>query len=1686
MTLSKIINKTFKTLAWITSSFLFLLVLLFILIQIPSVQNYARKKVVSFLESKIHTKVLISKLSLDFPKRIVLEGVYIEDQKKDTLLYGGNIQVDIALLKLIKSKVEINYIDLKDINAKIYRTGKDTVFNYQYIIDAFVTKDSIVKDTSGGMKISVDKINLQNISASFKDDVTAMDFYGKLGKFQTAFKKFDLDKMIFSLSDIILENVSGHFYQNKPLLKQQSTAVVEAKSNEPFKLQLGLNNINIKNIVFDYKNDVSVMSAGLNLGELSGKVKSIDLAKLDVQLEKVKLHNTTVGIILGNSKQTKIVKEEINKQVAAQANNPWQVRIAKIDFENNNLVFKDENKPAAKGMDFANLKIDRFKLKGSNFIITPNSYAGNIAEAAFAEQSGFHLVQLKTNFTYSDSSASLTKLFVQTDKTLIRDNIKVSYPSLDAVVKDVGKLYVDANFVKSSLAAKDILIFAPQLQTNFKGNENVVAHLSARVKGFVNNLTIPGFEVSGIGNTMVSMSGTIKGLPNANKAVYDFSIASFQTTKADLDKFLPPGTIPSTIRIPETMKASGRFKGTAKNFITNLLLQTNKGNVTLAGFLNNNNKTYDLKGTLDNVELGYLLKQDTLLGKTTMSFAVKGSGFSQATMITNINAKVQSAFLKGYNYQNLNVVASLQKGLANIDAGIGDKSIAFKLRGTALIDDKFATNIKMSLLLDSILLKPLGFASTNLKVHGNIIADIPTADLNAPQGNIQIADLVVANDGKRYQAKDTIAIIAAVTDTGKIITLSSEIVNATLQGNYNLTTLGNGVMQVINKYYNLKVKDTIIANDKWVLSASVIPDSLLFAFVPAMQGSDTIRIKAGFDGSTEKLNLLVTAPKIKINEQLLDSLTITSGNEGNKLAYSATLNSVGSKTFHLQKTSVIGYVANNELYSNLSIKDIDGKDKYLLGAKVLPESNGTLRLSLTDSLLLDYEKWNVSGENYISYDKSGVIIHNFNIANSGQLLSINSKTENPSAPIDVVLKDFHIKTLTNIAEQETLLIDGVLNGNASVKNIMTSPVFVANMHLDSLTYNADTVGNLVVKIDNETANEFNADVAITGNKNDVLLTGKYFTGQGKMDMKLAINNLNMASIKPFTFGALTQADGSLKGNVDIKGTADNPDLNGELRFENANITPKASGEKLHLSNEAITVSSKDISFNDFTLVDSIGSKAVINGMITTEGFKTYNFNLGLNAINFRVLTAPPKQDNLYYGSMNMDADVTIKGTLTAPIVNAALKINKSTDITFVLPSSNPELESRDGVVLFVDVHKVHSDSIFKSAIDTLLSVPMLAGIDFTGTLESDTAAQITMVIDQRTGDALKIRGKAQLAAGIDKSGKTSLTGNYELQNGSYQLSLSLFKRQFDIQPGSVITWTGDPTSATVDITAIYIANTQPVNLLQSELASLSATDINKYKAKVPFNVLLKMKGELLKPIITFDIELPENQKSKWADVETKLEQIRRDDAELNKQVFALLLLNRFVQENPLENAADATSLASTAKSSVSKILAEQLNNLAGSLVKGVDLNFGVNTEEDYSTGIATSRTNLTASVSKNLLNDRLRVSIGSNFELEGPANTNQQSSNIAGDVAVDYLLSKDGRYALRAYRRNQYEGVIEGQVVESGVSFIFSFDFNKFKEILNRKTEEQIMIEKAEKEKKDTRVKADKLKKDKMEIGKLK
>jgi hypothetical protein len=352
----------------------------------------------------------------------------------------------------------------------------------------------------------------------------------------------------------------------------------------------------------------------------------------------------------------------------------------------------------------------------------------------------------------------------------------------------------------------------------------------------------------------------------------------------------------------------------------------------------------------------------------------------------------------------------------------------------------------------------------------------------------------------------------------------------------------------------------------------------------------------------------------------------------------------------------------------------------------------------------------------------------------------------------------------------------------------------------------------------------------------------------------------------------------------------------------------------------------------------------------------------------------------------------------------------------------------------------------------------VAGLDVAATIETDTAAQLNLIVNDLTGDILSMRGRADLAAGIDRSGKISLTGNYELNSGYYELSFEFIRRRFDIQKGSTVTWTGDPTQAIVDVTAIYIATTAPINLVAPQLGESTAS-LNRFKQRLPFNVMLYLNGQIMEPVISFDIQMPQGYAAAWKEVDEKLIQVRRDQAELTKQVFALLLLGRFVQENPFQDAGAGVSIARLARESVSRVITEQLNQWANELLPGFGLSFGVVSMEDYSTGDLRNRTDLNVSLTRQMFNDRVRVTIGSNFELEGPAGNSpaSPSTGFASDVAIDYLLSKDGRYMLRAYRKSIYEVLVEGQVVESGLRFILTMDYDHFRELFRRrKTEEPL------------------------------
>jgi hypothetical protein len=336
-------------------------------------------------------------------------------------------------------------------------------------------------------------------------------------------------------------------------------------------------------------------------------------------------------------------------------------------------------------------------------------------------------------------------------------------------------------------------------------------------------------------------------------------------------------------------------------------------------------------------------------------------------------------------------------------------------------------------------------------------------------------------------------------------------------------------------------------------------------------------------------------------------------------------------------------------------------------------------------------------------------------------------------------------------------------------------------------------------------------------------------------------------------------------------------------------------------------------------------------------------------------------------------------------------------------------------------------------------------MDLTSNITVNKDSKLRILIDPVAGDSLVIEGEATLSFAIDPSGKLTLTGRYEILKGSYQLSFGEYiKREFTIAKGSSLTWLGSPYEADVDITAIYTVKTTVLDLIQDQLSGISQEERNKYKQELPVQVYLMMKGKLLAPEIHFKLDLPPEQRGVLnGTVYAKLNEVNDQESELNKQVFALLVLGRFLAENPLASAMGNNEFSDFARSSVSQILSTQLNRLSEQYIAGASLNVGLASYQDYSSGTAEGRTQLQLALSKQLFDERVTVQVGGNVDLEGRRSQENSLNNFAGDLKVLYKLTEDGRWQLQVFRQDTYEGAIDGDITKTGAGVVFTIDFDK-------------------------------------------
>lgn len=1683
--MKKIFVKSAKIIAGILLSILLLFVVLVILIQIPSVQNKIKDQAIQYLEGKIGTKVALQRIEIGFPKKIVVKGLYLESQQQDTLLYAENLAVDISLFKLLNNTVEVNSIALDQFVAHVKR-DKNQRFNFDYIIDAFATEDEPEKE-SKPFAISLDRIELNKILVTFDDQYGGNDLYLKLNRFSTRVKRFDLEQFIFSVPKINLDGVDVRFKRTvvdplERVVVQKTDSISEGKV-----LDLQLRDINLTNIKVEYDDAVSEIYSKLDLKNLELNVDKLDFANQNVVIDALRIDDTKAVVrLLKNKKQQQAVVVTDDANETAEVSNPWNLTLGQLKLQGLAVQFDDENAPKQQlGMDYKHLDFPVLNLELDDFHFAPNNISGAIKSALIQEKSGLDIQELRTYFMYGAQTAFLKDLYLKTPQTLLQREVVLMYESPEKLSSHLEDLVVDASLVDSKIGFKDILLFVPDLikQPLFKNDPNGILTVDAQVKGPLKDLEITKFFVKGLGSTFAQVSGHIKGLPNMDKAVFDLDIKDFQTTAKDILNIVPKGTVPANIKLPALLSLRGTFKGGLSNFNTNLKLNSSYGAVSLIAQLDQrikNKEKYRIDAVVNKFDVGRLIKNDSL-GKISLTAVASGQSFNPKTANATLSGHLLEAQFNGYNYKDLLISGQVKSGAYQLQTEMNDPNIQFAVKANGQLDEK-----NMSLVMDGDFVKidlwKLNLTDQPLAVKALVSANFSDLNPDYLNGDLYVDDFALAN-GKDVYTLNKMSLKAISDESSNSIVFNSQLMDASITGKYQLTKLPEALKKTFSTYFdldqsekkavsaskNVGKKKAVIEEDQDQevnLKLTVKNDPILAKFLPDLKSFGNIQADGKYLSAQNYIAFTANVPDIEYGKNKVSNISFELLPKNETLKYNFAVDQVQSESFVINQVILDGDMHNNILNYDLEIKDSENEVQYGLEGSLETLADYMQVKLVPNALKLNYQNWTVKPENQIRFTKAGINAQDFVLSKEGSKIALQSTATTFDSPLQINFIDFDIQTITEMFKKDVTFAKGFINGQAELRNIMTDLVFVSDIKVTDLEVMQAKVGNLSIEVSNEMENQYDAQIALSGQGNQMTMKGFYKALDKTFDLQLNVEKLQMETIEGFSMGNISNAEGFLSGNLDIKGSADKPSILGKFLFNKVGIHVIPLNADYKDINETIDFTPTGIVLHRFQIKDADDNKLTIDGRVNTKNYADFKFDLSVVTNNFKAINSTEKDNDFFYGDLYLDANLKITGDLNKPEVNGKIAIDKNTKFTVVMPQQDPSIADREGIVEFIDQR---DQKLLETVqIENKVNESNLKGMEVFVDIQIDKEAELILVIDKVNGDMLRLKGEADLTGGIDPSGKTTLTGKYEFSEGSYEMSFNFIKRKFDIQKGSSIVWTGEPTMATLDLTAIYTVKTAPIDLLEAQLSGLTPMIKNTYKQKIPFQTLLMMKGELLKPEISFNITLPENNNSVSSEVlantKAKLEQLRLQPSEMNKQVFALLLLSRFVGENPFESEAGGMSAESMARQSVSKILSDQLNNLAGDLIAGVEMDFDLQSTEDYSSGEKENRTDLNVGLSKRMLDDRLKVTIGSSFGLEGSERQNEQSTNIAGDLSAEYMLSKDGRYMLRAYRKNQYQVALQGQVIETGVGFIITMNYEHFRELFERSKERKTLRRQSKKE----------------------
>jgi len=1623
----QILKTILKVLLYLLGLFVVILILALLFIRTEKGQDIIRNEAVSYLSNKLGTPVSIGRFRTNLLTHIEIQGITIEDKSNEVLLHVGTIDINYQLLALLNNSLSVSQLSIDTLDFRMARNENDTSFNFDFIIQAFSGPPSPgneVDTTGSAMTFDIGKLTLNQLHF-IMDDKNGNQFYDvKSNTIALNIEKLDLEQQLYKIKSVETNGVAAkiNIGTSEPDTSVSSGGMLPQVIVD--KIALVNSQVSIQMTGAGYESETNIhnfLAEKLNLNLNSNKV--------DLKQILIDQHQSQVLIkTIETEPQTAKTAETKNSESEAFA-----VTIGSIILKDNDLKYDQEKETEKMSSDFKqeHIHLTELQLQLEDFAFEGSAIQGNVKQFQAKEQSGLDIQQLSTDFLYADSGVVLNKLLFKTPYSDIDGDFKISYDSIEAVSKNPGLLGFDIDMKRMLLAGNDMKHFRtmagnnPDIRKLLANN----IYMEGKLKGKVADMTIENLRLE-TGDIRLAASGKIAGLPDPNQLIAAINLKEFSGTTKSLSALLPAGSIPPDIAANESFNLKGKLGDKKGTYTFDLAMKSSAGDLLLEGNVKQlsgaDKLSYNLHAQSDGLQLDKIL-MDTLYGNTIFDIQANGKGVSPETAEAQVTALIPAIHLKGYDYQNIDLNAAISASIVDADFQINDSSVTTNLIASYSLDS-LNPLLKANAHIDNIDLQRLGFMTDTLKFRGDIIADLTTVNAKHINGTIDIPHIEISK-GSHIYVLDSISLDAVNIDSTQKIVVKSPFLDMNLDGYYELDVLPDVAQNLLIDFLTVYPPTGTVFKPAYAkLKGELRYHPVIPAFVPGFAFTKPIKFGSIINTAKKELMFAIAVPAAVYGDFIIDSTIFGIYTTNDTLQFGLDTQGLKNSSITLDHSVIEGNAKDGIINWDVKLYNKNDTLKYNLAGNIINDTTKFI-LRLNEDQLINAEKWNANLDNQTEYTTSKNIHTNLSLTSGKRQLSLQSSPAENGLPLDLKLVDFPITTLTKIIAADTTMAAGIINGIASV--VSFEPLlFTADLKIDSLkAYNVNA-GNLSVKANNEPGVGYNAKVSLLGTENDIDLNASY-SEKGEVKGKLEMRKFNIQTLDPFLNSIISDLKGNIHGSVAFEGTINKPVLNGELNISNLQGSYRDYNTFFRIPEEQIQLNKNGMVLNDFVVYDSTGNTARVNGQIKTNDYRNYNYDLAVKTDHFMALNKKSMPEQEYYGPAYFTSDLRISSSNDILMVKGDVRVDEKSVINVEMGSVDTAVATNNGIIVYVNSLESADSAIFMAIKTELLKYASSMKLGLALNIEMTKTSKLNIYLDKTGGDFMKVAGDANLTITQQPGGQMNMQGKFTIDNGEYQMTLSrVIKRKFTVEKGSSIQWNGSPTDADIDLTALYNVETTAVYLY--------------------------LKKKLMQPAISFKLDMPVKDQNVFSGVVyARIKQINLNESELNKQVMGLLILNQFVPQDPLASGSGSMTLfdyESAARSTAGSIISSQLNSLIASRFKKVDINFDVDSKADYTTGEKTNTTDLNVNLSRTMFNDRYTVSVGSTFAIEGSDEHKKNAAGLAGNYSAEYKITRDGRYRVKAYRKDQYEADNSGQVIQTGVSFVLFLDFNKYRDIFKKKT----------------------------------